>query len=335
MKQNSLATLLQDALSARRDLIHTLELDNTDCYRLFHGSAEGFSGVTVDRYGQNLLIQSFHTALKDEEVQLIMAFYLENSPINNVFYHDRCKGAKQARNCIYGGFDDNYMLEGGIKYYCNMAHTGQDPLLFLDFRAARRLIGSECVDKTLLNTFSFSCGVAVSAVFNGAKHATNLDFSSSALAAGRLSQQANNIEPHRINYIEEDYFLAIRQMAGLSIPVRKQQKNQSFRRYPKQSFDMVVLDPPRWAKSKFGTVDLVRDYNSVLKPAIMTVADQGKLFCTNNVAQVDQQQWLDSIERCCIKNERKVKSLTVVNADADFPSFDENHPLKQALITFA
>ena len=330
-----LTTHLLEALKQRSAFIATMNAENTDCYRLFHGSVEGFMGVTVDRYGANLLIQSFHQCLDTEQLELIMQFYLQALPqIKHVFSHNRSKGAKENRQCLKGDFSCREVTELGVKYYCDMQHSGQDPLLFLDFRHARRLIKQTAAHKSVLNTFSFSCGIGISAMAGGAEKVCNVDFASSALAAGRQSLQLNAMDAQRCEFIQEDYFLATRQMAGLSIPVRRGRGLKGLKRYPKQLFDLVVLDPPRWAKSKFGTVDLVRDYSSVFKPALLATKPGGQLFCTNNVAQVDLQEWLEGIKRCCEKNNRPIANLQLVNVGEDFPSFDNNHPLKQALITF-
>lgn len=326
---------ISQALNIRSSFLLAMAANKTNCYRLFHGSVEGAMGLTIDRYGLNLLIQSFHVPLENDLLRKITDFYLLALPdLKHVFSHDRSKGTKQARQCIYGDFSSSNVTESGIQYYCDMEHAGQDPLLFLDFRHARDLIGQLAKDKTVLNTFSFSCGIGISAMANGARQVCNVDFASSALLAGEKSLNLNGLNRDHCKFIHEDYFLATRQMAGLSVPVRRGRGVKGLQRYAKQSFDLVVLDPPRWAKSKYGTVDLVRDYNSVLKPALLATKDTGQLFCTNNVAQVDREQWLEGVVRCCEKNKRSISDLQLIDVGEDFPSFDNKHPLKQALITF-
>ncbi|NRB39286.1 MAG: class I SAM-dependent methyltransferase [Pseudomonadales bacterium] len=327
---------LEQAFDKRALFLAQMQQQQTDCYRLFHGSVEGIMGLTIDRYASNLLIQSFHTPISPQTLIDIYTFYFQHKPeIKNVFYHNRAKGTKQSRQCIVGDAKSTVITENGIRYFSDMRHAGQDPLLFLDFRHARRLIKSISQHKTVLNTFSFSCGIGIAAASAGASKVVNVDFAISALDAGKKSLLENQLDTEKTQFIHEDYFLAIRQMAGLSIPVRQKRGIKGLKQYPKQDFDIVVLDPPRWAKSKFGTVDLVRDYNSVFKPALLTTRPGGQLFCTNNVAQVDQQQWIDGISRCCEKNKRPITDLKLISVDEDFPTFDDNHPLKQALITFA
>ncbi len=332
----TLSSLLETAWNNRQAFLHQMDLEQTDCFRLFHGSVEGFMGLTIDRYGKNLLIQSFHEHLTDDQIHTISRFYQQHiREINNHFYHDRSKNSHvKSRQCLMGDFTQPDITEAGLQYFCDMQHPGQDPLLFLDFRAARRKIRQISHNKQVLNCFSFSCGIGIAAAAGGAKHTTNIDFSASALAAGEKSLRLNALDADQTQFIKEDYFLAVRQMAGLSVPIRQHRGMKGIRHYPKNAFDVVVLDPPRWAKSRYGTVDLIRDYNSVFKPALLATKPQGQILCTNNVAQVDKDIWLDNIQRCCEKNNYKINQMEFIEVDEDFPSFDNNTPLKQVLLHF-
>ncbi len=105
--------------------------------------------------------------------------------------------------------------------------------------------------------------------------------------------------------------------------------------YPRlkpRQFDLVILDPPRWAKSPFGTVDLIRDYPSVFKPALLATAPGGRLLCTNNVAQVKRDDWLDQLRRSATKAGRPIKAIDLIEPEEDFPSFDGQPPLKMAVL---
>jgi 23S rRNA (cytosine1962-C5)-methyltransferase len=99
-----------------------------------------------------------------------------------------------------------------------------------------------------------------------------------------------------------------------------------------QTFDLVFLDPPRYAKSPFGVVDLVNDYASVFKPALLCVADGGSLICTNNVADVQRDAWLDQLQRSAAKAGRPIRDMEWIMPEADFPSSDGQPPLKIALL---
>jgi len=101
-----------------------------------------------------------------------------------------------------------------------------------------------------------------------------------------------------------------------------------------RKFDLIVLDPPTWATSASGmTVDLVRDYQSLFKPAVLALKPGGSVLATNHVSAVEMDEWLDSLERCADKAGKKLKSLEPLKPEADFPSPDGKHPLKIAIAT--
>ena len=76
---------------------------------------------------------------------------------------------------------------------------------------------------------------------------------------------------------------------------------RSYPRLEQRQYDLVLLDPPAWAKSAFGTVDLLRDYQSLLKPALLATADNGVLICCNNLAKVSMDDWREQVLRCAEK----------------------------------
>ncbi len=93
---------------------------------------------------------------------------------------------------------------------------------------------------------------------------------------------------------------------------------------------MVVLDPPRWATSRWGAVDVVRDYPSLFKPCVQIAAPAGAILATNHVPQVDRDDWLDVLRRCAEKAGHPLADIEVLVPDADFPSPDGRPPLKLA-----
>ena len=92
-------------------------------------------------------------------------------------------------------------------------------------------------------------------------------------------------------------------------------------------------DPPRFDKSAFGTVDLINDYQSLFKPAILATKPDGKVIACNNVAKVDRDAWYKSLVRCAEKQGRSVIEAVWLDPYSDFPSFDDNHPLKMVSLT--
>ena len=211
-------------------------------------------------------------------------------------------------------------------------HPGQDPLLFLDLREARGWVKRHSAGKRVLNLFAYTCGVGLCAAAGGARAVLNLDFAEGNLAVGRENLALN--PGLAMGFVQSDYFPAIRQLAGLPIATRRGHKLPSYPRLEQQQFDLVLLDPPAWAKSAFGTVDLLRDYQSLLKPAILATAEDGVLICCNNLAKVELEEWRDQVLRCAEKLGRPVRDCAQLLPAADFPSRDGRPPLKTLILRF-
>ncbi|AMS15979.1 SAM-dependent methyltransferase [Pseudomonas chlororaphis] len=335
---SSLNQALRAALDHRQDLLVELHQQGTDCYRLFHGSQEGAGGLTIDRYGPQLLVQSFHQTLeRDALLQLHETVQQQLGLDTLLVYNDRSRGNSRIdrEDSVYRAAEealkDLVGHEWGLNYRVRGRHAGQDPLLFLDLRNARGWVKAHSAGKSVLNLFAYTCGVGLSAAAGGAREVCNLDFAEGNLAVGRENGQLNPQLP-AMQFVQSDYFPAIRQLAGLPISQRRGQKLPSYPRLEQRQYDLVLLDPPAWAKSAFGTVDLLRDYQSLLKPALLATADNGVLICCNNLAKVTLDDWREQVLRCAEKAGRPVREWQVLTPARDFPSMDQQPPLKTLIL---
>ncbi|MBI5610604.1 MAG: class I SAM-dependent methyltransferase [Deltaproteobacteria bacterium] len=334
---SSISSHLAAALQARAELLTALHSESTTAYRLLHGSAEGVPGLVVDRYGAALLVQSFHRSLDPAELADVQAFYASAFPDLQVVYNDR----SQANSRIGNPLDDADLRQAqtaiafqelGVHYRYAARHGGQDPWLFLDLRAGRRRVMREAQGRTVLNMFAYTCGIGVAAAVAGASEVVNVDFAASGLRVGQDNAHQNGIR-QGISFVQCDAFAALRQYAGLGQP--EVVRGKRLPRFPKlapRTFDLVILDPPRLAKSPFGVVDLVLDYAAIFKPAVLATAEGGALLCTNNSAQVDRAVWGDQLERCAKKAGRPIQDMQWLEPEADFPSPDGKFPLKMAWV---
>ena len=336
----SLTQALAAALNHRQALLAELHGQQTTCYRLFHGSQEGAPGLTADRYGDQLLVQSFHQSLELDDLLALHEHISHALQLDlHLVYNDRSKGNSRVNRSteIYQASDaalaDSVAQEWGLNYRVRGRHAGQDPLLFLDLRNARGWVKDHSAGKSVLNLFAYTCGVGLSAAAGGAREVVNLDFAEGNLAVGKENGALNpNLAP--MQFVQSDYFPAIRQLAGLPIAARRGQRLPNYPRLEAKQFDLVFLDPPAWAKSAFGTVDLLRDYQSLLKPAILATADDGVLICCNNLAKVEFDEWKNQVLRCAEKLGRPVREYEQIMPAADFPSFDHKPPLKTLALHF-
>ncbi|QYK03372.1 class I SAM-dependent rRNA methyltransferase [Shewanella psychrotolerans] len=334
----SLNALLAKALAQRSQLIADAKANNTDCYRVFHGTVEGVNGLNIDRYGNAWLIQTFHQSLTAEELSEI-SLILNKLDELCVIYNDRSNKNSRILNPLDKTVEafatsEQVIHENGIQFCSKLRHEGQDPLLFLDMRIGREYVKANSKGKSVLNLFSYTCGIGTAAAVGGATKVTNVDFSSFALAAGRKNAELNQVESV-CEFVQSDAFPAMRQLAGMKVGGRRNQKLPNYPKLSPTQFDLVFLDPPRFAKSPFGTVDLINDYQSLFKPAMLATKKGGTIVCCNNVAKVDRQAWFDALVRCVEKQGRSVTQYQWLDCHPDFPSFDGKHPLKIVAIALA
>lgn len=287
--------------------------------RLLHGVAEGWPGVAVDRYGSVLLVQTWREPLEPGMLDALA----EVVPWDLVpVWNHRGGGGSPGPTP-----DEVIGTERGIRFDVRPRHRGSDPLLFLDFRVARDFARRESAGKSVLNLFAYTCGMGVAAACGGARRVLNVDFAESSLAVGRRNAELNAVQ---MEVHEDDVFPAVRQLAGLGVGGRKGRRPR-FRRLPAEGFDLVVLDPPRWARSAWGAVDVVRDYPSLFKPALLATAPGGRVLATNHVPTVALDDWLSVLRRTATKAGRPLSSIDILEPEADFPSFDGRPPLKIAV----
>ncbi len=333
----TLPSQLARALESRSELLTRLHAEDTNTYRLFHGSVEGSPGLTVDRYGDLLLVQSFHQTLPPEQLSALENFYTQALPGLDCIYNDRSQANSRICNelpkaQIAPAHMPREARELGIRYRIQARHAGQDPWLFLDLRAGRRRVMQEAPGKNVLNLFAYTCGVGIAAAKAGASFVMNVDFAESALSIGKENGKLNAL-PGRPRFIQSDAFPALRQLAGLGQAERVRGKRMPpFPKLEARQFDLVFLDPPRYSKSPFGVVDLVNDYPALFKPALLCTAEGGTLICCNNVAHVNREQWADQLQRSALKAGRKIVDMEWLQPEADFPSSDGQPPLKMLLL---
>lgn len=337
MSDTVLSPSLERALDARRELIARLEAEQTNAYRLFHGTVEGRPGLTVDHYGQLILVQSFHDTLPASQLAEVEAFYAAAFPGSELIYNDRSPANSRIANAVPPDRKElattrREFSELGVKYWVQARHDGQDPWLFLDLRAARRRVMAEAEGKSVLNVFAYTCGVGIAAAKAGARHVVNVDFAESSLTVGRDNAKLNDL-PVRPRFVKSDAFAAMRQLAGIGqAKMVRGKRMPPFPELAKHRFDLVFMDPPRYSKSPFGVVDLVNDYPALLKPALLCTHEGGTLICCNNVADVERQAWADQIVRSAEKAGRTVREMEWIMPEEDFPSLDGNPPLKVLLL---
>lgn len=330
--------LVAAAIHRRAGLFAALAAEGTDCVRLFHGAVEGRPGLAVDRYGPVLLTQAWGPSITDEEHAAIVesiqgALGLDLAPV--LMRHGEGDGetARVPRRVEDPRLAAPVGRELGLEYDVRPFHRGRDALLYLDLRCARRWVKANASGASVLNLFAYTCGIGVAALAGGASEAWNVDFAASALEIGRANGSRNGFGAPAFRTIEENVIPVVRQLAGLSLTGRAALREHVV--LEPRTFDLVVLDPPRWAKTPWGAIDVVRDYPSLLKPAALCVAPGGRLLVTNHVPSVELEDFERLVRRTAQKTGREIVALDVLRPEEDFPSPDGRPPLKVLVVSLA
>lgn len=315
--------LLERALARRVELRARLAAERTDCFRLLHGLAEGRPGLSIDQYGALVLVQTFREPLADGELERIASFARERvRPDSVIAWNHRAGWPREPFDRRHApepaALAEHVVTELGVRYAIRARHRGQDPWLFLDLRAGRRVVAESARGRSVLNLFAYTGGAGVCAAAHGAREVWNVDFARSSLDVARRHAELNGIAHGVVRDVHEDVLPVLRQLAGLAVKGRAAAREHA--RFERRAFDVVVLDPPAWSKSPFGAVDVENDYPSLYKPALLACSPGGRVIATNHVARVGSHAWRAVLERTAEKCGRALRALTLIGPDADFPA---------------
>lgn len=332
-----LSVLLQAALSKRSKLITALGAENTNSYRMFNGETDGRTGLTIDRYADLIVVESFRGPLSESDLSQIDAFYKPVVPDATLIYNDRSAGDLHIGNPLSATQINAAMLpreacEMGVIYRMQGRHQAHASLLDLELRSLRRQVKIESTGKTVLNVFAYTCSIGIAAAKSGAGFVVNVDADDYALSIGKESARLNTL-PIRPRFIKCDAFAAMRQFAGIGQAERVRGKRMPpFPKIEPRQFDLVVMNPPDYGKSAFGVINSLIDYASVFKPALLCTAAGGSLICTHRVSEISRTAWAEQLTRTAAKVARPVKELIWIETDQDFTDSTQPEKLKTVLL---
>ena len=185
---------------------------------------------------------------------------------------------------------------------------------------------AEISGKTILSVFSGTCALGILAAKSGARFVVNIDHDELAIATAKDFVRLSTL-PIRPRFIISDAFAAMRQLAGIGQNERVRGKRMPpFPKLEARQFDLVVIDPPLYAKSPFGVVDLLADYAGVFKPALLCTSIGGTIICTNSAANLDQAAWIAQLQRTATKAGRPIKSIAWIEPESAPTAATEENP---------
>lgn len=326
---------LEAAWTARSVLRQRFVSESTNCFRVFHGIAEGEPGLNIDCYGTLMLVQC-QRSVPDLFTMEELHAWGQSKGMPHLVVLDRSGHQGQV---VYSSFEDdlrevdrapiNQVKEFGARYSIDTARIRLDPQLFLDTRALRRRILALKCKSRALNLFCYTGSLGIVAELAGAKQTVQVDFSQATIKLAQANASINGC--NRQDWICEEVYPTLWQMAGRALPQMRGRKPP--RPLTKQTFGLIIIDPPQRSKGRFGAVDLKNDYPSLIRPSLEILDDGGTLLAVNNLSSVTWDQFAEMLTRSCAKSGRTLKGLTRIQPESDFPSPDGQPPLKIAELT--
>jgi 23S rRNA (cytosine1962-C5)-methyltransferase len=290
-----------------------------DVYRLVYGESDGLPGLIVDRYSQTLVVQILTSGMERFREQIIQSLVAIVAPERILFRNDspyrELEGLQQSTEWVYGTPADRDVIEvDGLKFEIQFT-SGQKTGFFLDQQTNRRQLLNYAKGSNMLDIFSYSGAWSIYAAKAGMKDITVVDSSAEALNIAEVNAKLNNFE---IKCLQEDAFQFLRKAYS------------SEKRY-----DMIVLDPPAFAKSKKHLAEAVKGYREINLRAMKLLNRDGILVTCSCSQTVTPDLFLDILRQAAADSGRNFHLRELLLHPLDHPvllTFPESLYLKCAYL---
>lgn len=293
---------LANAVAVRRSL-GLFSHDNSIC-RLVHAEGDGLSGLIVDYYDRVAVLQT-HSKGMHNSLESIKSGLLSAMPEIACIYDKSAKvlrksgDAEAVDGVIHGAIPEDWNpMERGRKFVIDL-ERGQKTGFFIDQRENRSLLQSMSEGKNVLNVFSYTGGFSVAAMQGGASKVASLDSSARALELAEEAVSLNQFETSEHESIEADALAYLKAGVG--------------------DYDIVVLDPPAFAKSASARHAAVQGYKRINQRTMETIKSGGLLFTFSCSQAVDDRLFAHTVISAAIQANRNVRILHRLHQPSDHP----------------
>ncbi|HCM77370.1 MAG TPA: RlmI/RlmK family 23S rRNA methyltransferase [Cytophagales bacterium] len=275
--------------------------EQTNAYRLVHGEGDGLSGLIVDMYNGVAIVQVHSVGMYlDREliVQALQSLYKDNL---STIYLKAPSASGDSRNdgYLFGMSAIPHIIqEHGYKFYVDW-ETGQKTGFFLDQRENRKLLGEYSKGKSVLNTFCYTGGFSIYALQAGASIVHSVDASEKAIALTKRNIELNGFDNEQHASYAIDTF--------------------EFFKDKKDQYDIIILDPPAFAKHKSAKHQAMKGYQRLNAEAFRVIKSGGIIFTFSCSQVVNRQLFYDTIVSAAIQSGRQIKVLHHLSQPADHP----------------
>lgn len=308
--------LEQRALVAQNRLIALLDPQQATAFRLLDGENEG---VTLDRYGPDLVLATLPDALPLEKAlaegkklgqQLgqalqARAVYLKVRPRQANTVADAQKQGLTPKLPVFGQNVPmpQVILENGAQFLVQL-DAGLPTGIYLDQRENRAWLLKNSQGLRVLNTFAYTCAFTVAAALGGAQKSVSIDAAQPALTTGRQNLELNgqtDLQQHDL--IRGDVLVWLEKMAKRG-----------------DRFDLVILDPPSYACVQGARFTVTRDYPRLCTLALAVLAPRGRLLACVNHTGLDAAWLLQAVDEAAKLTKRRVLEREIRPPQLDFPA---------------
>lgn len=283
--------------------------DLTTAFRLFNQEGDGFGGLTVDLYGNYAVFSWYNSYVYQIRQTISEAFRQVFPEVLGAYEKIRFKGLDYESAHVYGQEAPDFftVLENGVLYQVFM-NDGLMTGIFLDQHEVRgSLVDGLTMGKSLLNMFSYTAAFSVAAAMGGASQTTSVDLAKRSRELSQAHFQANGLSTDEHRFIVMDVF--------------------EYFKYAKRkdlTYDVIVLDPPSFARNKKQTFSVAKDYHKLISQSLEILNPGGIIIASTNAANVSRQKFTEQIDKGFAGRSYQILNKYGLPADFAYNKKDES-----------
>lgn len=283
--------------------------DLTTAFRLFNQEGDGFGGLTVDLYGDYAVFSWYNSFVYQIRQTISEAFRQVFPEVLGAYEKVRFKGLDYESAHVYGQEAPDFftVLENGVLYQVFM-NDGLMTGIFLDQHEVRgSLVDGLAMGKSLLNMFSYTAAFSVAAAMGGASQTTSVDLAKRSLELSQAHFQANGLSTDDHRFVVMDVF--------------------EYFKYAKRkglTYDVIVLDPPSFARNKKQTFSVAKDYHKLISQSLEILNSGGIIIASTNAANVSRQKFTEQIDKGFAGRSYQILNKYGLPADFAYNKKDES-----------
>lgn len=281
----------------------------TTAFRLFNQEGDGFGGLTVDLYGDYAVFSWYNSYVYQIRQTISEAFRQVFPEVLGTYEKIRFKGLDYESAHVYGQEAPDFftVLENGVLYQVFM-NDGLMTGIFLDQHEVRgSLVDGLAMGKSLLNMFSYTAAFSVAAAMGGASQTTSVDLAKRSRELSQAHFQANGLSTDDHRFIVMDVF--------------------EYFKYAKRkglTYDVIVLDPPSFARNKKQTFSVAKDYHKLISQSLEILNPGGIIIASTNAANVSRQKFTEQIDKGFAGRSYQILNKYGLPADFAYNKKDES-----------